>query len=131
MFEPVALERRVFDLNPSRGLHGPNDADLLCKEKTLCMYEATEVSSLLRGTRRRNHPTSCPPTKRTGLEIELTKNTVSVQMTLSRVIVEMVADGGGHFSPASYRWFTHMSLLFSSYSAHSRAEGSPIEHLSR
>ena len=54
-----------------------------------------------------------------------------VQMTLSRVIVEMVADGGGRFSPASYRWFTHMSLLFSSYSAHSRAEGSPIEHLSR
>ena len=44
---------------------------------------------------------------------------------------EMVVDGGGHFSPTSYRWFTHMSLLISSYSAHSRAEGSPIEHLSR
>ena len=26
---------------------------------------------------------------------------VCVQMTLSRVIVEMVADGSGHFSPAS------------------------------
>ena len=43
-------------------------------------------------------------------------------MTLSRVIVEIVVDGGGHFSPASYRWFTHMSLLFSSYTAHNRAD---------
>ena len=48
-----------------------------------------------------------------------------VQMTLSRVIVEMVADGGGHFSPASYRWFTHMSLLFSTHTAHIRAVGTP------
>ena len=24
---------------------------------------------------------------------------------------EMVVDGGGHFSPAVYRWFTRMSLL--------------------
>ena len=40
---------------------------------------------------------------------------IVVQMTSSQVIVEMVVDGGGHFSPASYRWFTHMSLLFSSY----------------
>ena len=54
---------------------------------------------------------------------------VYVQMTLSRVIVEMVVDGGGYFSPASYRWFTHLSLLFSSYTAHSRAAGNPIEHL--
>ena len=44
-----------------------------------------------------------------------------VQMTLSRVIVEMVADVGGHFSPASYRWFTRMSLLFSTHTAHNRA----------
>ena len=39
---------------------------------------------------------------------------------------EMVVDGGGHFSPALYRWFTHMSLLFSSSTAHSRAVGNPI-----
>ena len=49
----------------------------------------------------------------------------SVQMTSSRVIVEMVADGGGHFSPASYRWFTRMSLLFSTHTAHNRAVGTP------
>ena len=46
-----------------------------------------------------------------------------VQLTLSRVIVEMVVDGGGHFSPAGYRWFTRMSLLLSSSTAHSRAVG--------
>ena len=40
------------------------------------LYEATGVSSLLRGTRRRNHPTSHPPIESTGLEIELTKHTV-------------------------------------------------------
>ena len=49
----------------------------------------------------------------------------AVQLTSSRVIVEMVADGGGHFSPASYRWFTHMSLLFSTHTAHIRAVGTP------
>ena len=48
-----------------------------------------------------------------------------VQLTLSRVIVEMVADGGGHFSPASYRWFTRMSLLLSAHIAHNRAVGTP------
>ena len=41
------------------------------------LYEATEVSSLLRVTRRRNRPTSRPLIKNTGLEIELTKHTVS------------------------------------------------------
>ena len=56
-----------------------------------------------------------------------------VQMTLSRVIVEMVADVGGHFSPASYRWFTRMSLLFSTHTAHNRAVGTPhtITHTER
>ena len=48
-----------------------------------------------------------------------------VQFTLSRVIVEMVVDGGGHFSPALYRWSTHMSLLLSSSTAHRRAVGTP------
>ena len=51
-----------------------------------------------------------------------------VQLTLSLVVVEMVVDGGGHFSPASYRWFTHMSLLLSSSTAHSRAVGNPHTH---
>ena len=41
---------------------------------------------------------------------------------------EMVVDGGGHFSPTLYRWFTHMSLLFSSSTAHSRAVGTPHTH---
>ena len=41
---------------------------------------------------------------------------------------EMVVDGGGHFSPALYRWFTHMSLLLSSSTAHSRAVGTPHTH---
>ena len=41
---------------------------------------------------------------------------------------EMVVDGGGHFSPASYRWCTQMSLLLSSSTAHSRAVGNPHTH---
>ena len=57
--------------------------DVFCEEKTL--YEATEVSNLLRGTRRRNHPTSCPPIKSTGLNnradqahrVELTARSIS------------------------------------------------------
>ena len=49
-----------------------------------------------------------------------------VQMALSRVIDEMVLDGGGHFSPAGIGGTHTLTLLFSSYTAHSRAEGNPI-----
>ena len=48
--------------------------DVFCEDKTL--YQATGLSSLLRGARRRNRPASRPPIKSTGLEIELTKHTV-------------------------------------------------------
>ena len=57
--------------------------------------------------------------------IALLPSNLLAQITLSRGIVEMVVDGGGHFSPALYRWFTHMSLLLSSSTAHSRAVGTP------
>ena len=64
-----------FRLGLTGELHGERDAGcFFCEEKTL--YEATGVSSLLRGTTRRNRPTSCPPIKSTGLEIELTKHIV-------------------------------------------------------
>ena len=49
-----------------------------------------------------------------------------VQMTLSRVIDEMVLDGGGHFSPEVIDGVYTLTSLFSSYTAHSRAEGNPI-----
>ena len=42
---------------------------------------------------------------------------VCVQMTLSRVIVEMVVDGGGHFSPAVTDGIHTCLSLFSSYTA--------------
>ena len=58
--------------------------------------------------------------------IDLTKVYDFCSVDLKPGDCEMVVDGGGHFSPASYRWCTHMSLLFSSYTAHSRAEGNPI-----
>ena len=47
--------------------------DLLFEE----MYKTTTEANggLLPGTRRRNHPTSRPPIKSTGVEIELTKRT--------------------------------------------------------
>ena len=48
------------------------------------------------------------------------------QMTLSRVVNEMVLDGGGHFSPAGINGVHTLTLLFSSYTAHNRAEGNPI-----
>ena len=56
---------------PAGELYGQRDAGRFygfCKEKTL--YEATGLS------RRRNRPTSHPPIKIAGLEIELTKHTV-------------------------------------------------------
>ena len=51
---------------------------------------------------------------------------LSVQMTLGRVINEMVLDGGGNFSPAGINGVHTLTLLFSSYTAHSRAESNPI-----
>ena len=39
---------------------------------------------------------------------------------------EMVVDGGGHFSPAGIDGVHTLTLLFSSLTAHQRAEGNPI-----
>ena len=68
------LWSNVYSTWTSAGeMHGQTGAEcfcFFCEENTL--YEATEVSSLLRGTRRRNRPTSRPPIKSTGLEIGLT-----------------------------------------------------------
>ena len=52
-------------------------------------------------------------------------------MTSSRVINEMVLDGGGHFSPAVIDGVHTLTLLFSSHTALGRAEGNPIYHLYR
>ena len=51
---------------------------------------------------------------------------ILVQLTSSRVINEMVLDGGVHFSPAGIDGVHTLTLFFSSYTAHSRAEGNPI-----
>ena len=49
----------------------------LKKRLDYVLYETTTgASDLLPGTKRRNHPTSRPPIKSTGVEIELTKRTV-------------------------------------------------------
>ena len=80
---PKCSSRRIRINTLTYSRHGPLPGSCMdrgvlgggfCEENTL--YEATELSSLLRGTRRRSRPTSRPPIKSTGLEIELTKHTV-------------------------------------------------------
>ena len=76
--ESMALERRVFDLDLCRGAAWTEVCWICFVRKRRCvLYKATGVSSLLRGTRRRIRPRRRPPIKSTGLEIELTKLTVS------------------------------------------------------
>ena len=77
MFEMMALEQRVLHLDSFQGLHERRDAGLSLGGKDTVLYETTGASSLLRRIRRRNHPASRSPIKSTGLEIELTKRTVS------------------------------------------------------
>ena len=61
----------------SQGLHQQRYAGYSFCGKDCVLYETTTgASGLLPGTRRRNHPTSRPPIKSIGLEIELTKRTV-------------------------------------------------------
>ena len=76
-----------------------------------------------------DRPPSLLTPRRAGVSIHQHEQLCSVDLKPGDC--EMVVDGGGHFSPALYRWFTRMSLLFSTHIALSRAEGSPIEHLSR
>ena len=42
------------------------------------------------------------------------------------MINEIALNGGGHFSPAGIDGVHTLSLLFSSQTAHDRAEGNPI-----
>ena len=65
---------RVPDLDICRGAAWTERGWMFLWENTL--HETTGLSSLLRGTRWRNHPTSHPPIKSTGLEIKLTKQTL-------------------------------------------------------
>ena len=43
----------------------------------------------------------------------------------------MVVDGAGHFSPAGIDGVHILSLLWSSHTAHDRAEGNPHTHVDR
>ena len=84
----------------SQGLHQQRDAGLSFRGKDWVLYEATTgASGLLPGTRRRNYPTSRPPIKSTGLEIELTKRTVR---SWSREAS----------SSAAFRWWNQFSFSF-------------------
>ena len=72
------FETTCFRLGPLPGAAW-TDGSWICfvMKRHYVLYEATGVSNLLRGIRRRNRPTSCPSIIRIGLEIELTKHTVS------------------------------------------------------
>ena len=65
--------------------------------------------------------------RRTFVRVEGLADNV-VQLTSSRVINEMVLDGGGHFSPARIDGVHTMTLLFSSHTALDRAKGKPHTH---
>ena len=69
-----SLERRVLHhLNFSHGLHQHGCWIFLRGQDYVLLHKTTTGASR---TKRRNHPTSRPPIKSTGLEFELTKRTV-------------------------------------------------------
>ena len=51
MFEPMALELRVFNLDLCQGLHGRGMLDLLCEEKTLCTVRSYWSEQLIAGNK--------------------------------------------------------------------------------
>ena len=94
MFEPIASERRVFDLDLCRGAARTGCWVLFVFVENI-LYEATGLSSLLRGARRRNRPTSRPPIKCTGLEIRADQ-AYRVQLIARSISFGCFIFGGAH-----------------------------------